>query len=79
MIKLSELNPGTLVEYRGEIKSAEEIKALVISGNIEGNVFIVTDDCISNILEKSYNLYKNGIASDIISAPNNGEKILLDL
>lgn len=78
-VRLSELSPRTFLEYQGTIVTAEDVRNLLKNGELKEDVYIVTDDFISSILSQAYKDYQNGISSNILSAPNNGEKVILDL
>lgn len=78
-VRLSDLSPGTFLEYQGGIVTAEDIRELLKNDEIEEDVYMVSDDWVTNILHQAYDDYQNGITNNVLSAPNNGMKIILDL
>lgn len=77
-VNLSELSSGTLLEHRGELITVEDLRKMLSAGCIPGNVYTVTESCITNILHQAYSDYQNGIASNTISANNYGRRVILD-
>lgn len=78
MIKLSNLSPNKLLECNGKVITAEKAIEMVREGK-ELKLHLLTDNFLRIILDKAHDDHTRGIERGILSAPNNGEEVIVDI
>lgn len=78
-VKLSSIPPNTMLVCNGEIVSVEYIKSLISSGRKVSDIFTVSQNYIVSILKNVYKDHINGVTKDVYNAPNQGDKVVIDI